>query len=211
MNIAVDVIFVLFLALMFYFGFRKGFLTKAWWLLDIGLIVVFGIFLTPSIQEAVGPSITPSLENAFAALQEKGLNIDPASFAQIVTTILIWIGIGILVIIVMALLKLFLRKLVKWKFFNFIDKVFGGIYGVAIATAVLMAVGALVGTFVNFAPIQTAADFCNQTYVFKYVFGSNPFQTYADQYLPLGTWIAGLFPSSGEPAEAVFSLLRKGM
>ena len=38
MNIVVDVIFVLFLALMFFFGFRRGFLTKAWWLLDIGLI-----------------------------------------------------------------------------------------------------------------------------------------------------------------------------
>ena len=36
---------------MFFFGYRKGFLTKAWWLLDIGLIVVFGLFLTPSIKQ----------------------------------------------------------------------------------------------------------------------------------------------------------------
>ena len=194
MNIVIDVVFVLFMALMFYFGFRRGFLTKAWWLLDIGLIVVFGVFLTPSIQEAIGPSLTPALENAFASLAESGLSIDPASFADIVTSVIIWVGLGIIVIIVMAILKLFLRKLNNLKFFNFIDKVLGGLYGVAICLAVIMALGALAGTFVNFEPMKNAAEFCNQTYLFKYVFGSNPFQSYADQYVPLGTWIAGLFP-----------------
>ena len=201
MNIAIDVVFVLFCALMFYLGFRKGFLTKAWWLLDIGLIVIFGLFLTPTIQEAIGPNITPALESAFVSLQEKGLNIDPVSFAQIVTSVIIWIGIGIIVIIVMAILKIFVRKLNKIPFFAFVDKILGGIYGVAITIAVLMVLGALAGTFVNFAPMQSAADFCNQTYVFKYIFGSNPLQSFADQYLPLGPWIAGLIPS-GEPAAA---------
>ena len=194
MNIVIDVIFVLFMALMFFFGYRRGFLTKAWWLLDIGLIVVFGLFLTPSIQEGIGPSLTPALEGMFNSLKENGLNIDPASLASVVTSIIIWVGIGIIVIIVMAIIKVLLRKLKRTKVFDIIDKILGGIYGVAISLAVIMVIGALAGTFVNFEPMKNAADFCNTTYVFRYVFGSNPFQSFADQYLPLGTWIAGLIP-----------------
>lgn len=205
MNIVIDVIFVLFLALMFLFGFRRGFLTKAWWLLDIGLIVVFGLFLTPSIKQGIGPSLTPALEGAFASLKDSGLNIDPASVADIVTSVIIWVGIGILVIIVMAIIKAVLRRINRMKFFNFIDKILGGIYDVAFALAVLMILGALAGTFVNFDAMKSAADFCNQTYLFKYVFGSNPFQSFADQYVPLGTWIAGLIPQSESAAAALFA------
>lgn len=197
MNIVIDVIFVLFLALMFFFGFRKGFLTKAWWLLDIGLIVIFGIFLTPSIKAALDGSLTPALENAFTSMVESsGMNLDPAEFAGIVTSVIIWIGIGIIVIIVMAIIKAVLRRVNKIKFFGFIDKLLGGVYAVAISLAVLVVLGALVGTFVNFDVMKNAADFCSQTYIFKYVFGANPFQQYADQYVPLGTWIAGLIPQS---------------
>ena len=197
MNIVIDVIFVLFLALMFFFGFRKGFLTKAWWLLDIGLIVIFGIFLTPSIKAALDGSLTPALENAFTSMVESsGMNLDPAEFAGIVTSVIIWIGIAIIVIIIMAIIKAVLRRVSKIKFFGFIDKLLGGIYAVAISLAVLVALGALAGTFVNFEVMKNAADFCSETYIFKYVFGANPFQTYADQYIPLGTWIAGLIPQS---------------
>lgn len=194
MNIVVDVIFVLFLALMFFFGFRRGFLTKAWWLLDVGLIVVFGLFLTPSIKQGIGPALTPALENAFSSMAESGLNIDAAGLADIVTSVIIWVGIGIIVIIVMAIIKAVLRRINKMKFFNFIDKILGGIYDVAFALAILMILGALAGTFVNFEPMKNAAEFCNQTYLFKYIFGSNPFQSFADQYVPLGTWVAGLIP-----------------
>ena len=74
---------------MFFFGFRRGFLTKAWWLLDIGLIVVFGLFLTPSIKQGIGPALTPALEGMFNSLKENGLNIDPASLASVVTSIII--------------------------------------------------------------------------------------------------------------------------
>ena len=197
MNIVIDVIFVLFLALMFFFGFRKGFLTKAWWLLDIGLIVIFGIFLTPSTKAPLDGSLTPALENAFTSMVESsGMNLDPAEFAGIVTSVIIWIGIGIIVIIVMAIIKAVLRRVNKIKFFGFIDKLLGGVYAVAISLAVLVVLGALAGTFVNFDVMKNAADFCSQTYIFKYVFGANPFQQYADQYVPLGTWIAGLIPQS---------------
>ena len=197
MNIVIDVIFVLFLALMFFFGFRKGFLTKAWWLLDIGLIVIFGIFLTPSIKAALDGSLTPALENAFTSMVESsGMNLDPAEFAGIVTSVIIWIGIAIIVIIVMAIIKAVLRRVNKIKFFGFIDKLLGGVYSVAMSLAVLVVLGALAGTFVNFDVMKNAADFCSQTYIFKYVFGANPFQQYADQYVPLGTWIAGLIPQS---------------
>ena len=194
MNIVIDVVFVLFMALMFFFGYRRGFLTKAWWLLDIGLIVVFGLFLTPSIQEGIGPSLSPALEGVFNSWKENGLNVDPASLASVVTSIIIWIGIGIIVIIVMAIVKALLRKLKRTKVFDIIDKILGGVYGLAISLAIIMVIGALAGTFVNMDPMKNAADFCNTTYVFKYIFGSNPFQPFADQYLPLGTWIAGLMP-----------------
>lgn len=202
--IIIDIIFVLFLALMFFFGFRRGFLTKAWWLIDIGLIVVFGIFLTPSIKAGIGPSLTPALEKAFTKLQSTGMKIDPASLADIATSVIIWIGIGIIVIIVMALVKLALRSVNKMKFFNFIDKLLGGIYGVAISLAVLLVLGALAGTFVNFEVMKNAADLCQDTYLFKYIFGSNPLQPFADQYVPLGTWIAQIIPKGGQQAAAAF-------
>ena len=39
MKIAIDVIFILFLLVMAVVGYRKGFLDRAWWLMDIVIIV----------------------------------------------------------------------------------------------------------------------------------------------------------------------------
>lgn len=195
MSIVADILFVLFMALMFFFGYRKGFLTKAWWLLDIGLIVVLGVFLAPTVKGMFSSNLLPALENAFASLADSAgevLNLNPEELADIVLSVIVWIGLGIIVVIVMAILKHFLRKLNRLKFFGLIDKIFGGVYSLAITLAVLMILGALLGTFVNFGPIEKAAEFCADSYVFKYVFGANPFQNFADKYVPLGTWIGDL-------------------
>ena len=53
MSIIIDIVFVLFLVLVFYLGYRKGFLTKAWWLVDLALIAIVGFLLSPTIFNAI--------------------------------------------------------------------------------------------------------------------------------------------------------------
>lgn len=43
MSIIVDIVLIIFLALMFLWGYKKGFLDRAWWLVDIALIVALGL------------------------------------------------------------------------------------------------------------------------------------------------------------------------
>ncbi len=197
MAIVIDVVFVLLMALIFFFGFRKGFLTKGWWLLDLGLIVLFGIFVSPSIKQALAEntSILTKLESAFESLIGSGkiINMDAAGFASFVLYLIIWVVLGIIIIILMAILKHFLRKLNKYKPCNLIDKIFGGIYSVVIALIVFLAVGVVLGTFTNFSPIQKAYDLCGDSYVFKYIFGENPFQNFVNEKFPLGTWVGNVF------------------
>lgn len=132
MSIAIDVIFVLFMALMFFFGYRKGFLHKAWWLLDIAVIVLLGFFLTPTIKEALqsGTGIYTGLENAFKSMMGDGsvANYDASALAELALEVIIWVVLGILVIILMAILKCVLKSLTKYAFFGIINKILGGIY-----------------------------------------------------------------------------------
>ena len=55
-----------------------------------------------------------------------------------------------------------------------------------------LVIGGVLGTFVNFAPIQSLSDTFSQTYMAKYLFGENLLQGFFDKYLPFGTWIAGI-------------------
>lgn len=73
------------------------------------------------------------------------------------------------------------------------DGILGGIYLVVITFAVLMVLGLLVGTFTNYSAIAKAHDFCADSYVFRYIFGANPFESFAAEHFPLGTWVAKLF------------------
>ncbi len=197
MAIAIDVIFILFMALMFFFGYRKGFLHKAWWLLDVALIVLFGLFLTPTIRDALqnNTGIYNWLNNAFVSMMGDGsvANFDAASLAGLVLDIIIWVVLGIIVIIVMAIFKAVLRRLTKYAFFGIIDRILGGVYSIVIWLAVLMVIGVIAGTFTNFEPVRKAYDLCAETYVFRYIFGANPFQAFVNEKFPLGTWIGGLF------------------
>lgn len=187
MNILIDVIFVLFVLLMFFLGYRKGFLTKAWWLIDLGLIVVCGIFIAPSILAPLKKtSMYAGLESNLSSLAGR-LNIeDASSLADLIFNICIWLALAIVIIIVMAIFKSLLRKLTNYKAFSVIDKVLGGVYSAVIVTAFLIALGAVAGTFVQFAPVASASEMCSETYIFRYVFGANPFQPQADKYLDLG-------------------------
>ncbi len=197
MTVAIDVVFVLVLCLMFFLGYRKGFLHKAWWLLVAAVVVLAGFFFTPSVKDALmqNTGIYNWLFNMYSSVMGDGsiANFDVASVAGITLEILIWIGFWIVIAILMAILKLILKSLVKYSFFNVIDKIFGGVYSVVICFAVLMLVGVICGTFVNFSPVQSAYSACSETYIFKYIFGANPFQGFVNEKFPLGTWIGNLF------------------
>ncbi len=190
MNIAIDVIFVLLGLLVFYLGYRKGFLTKAWWLVDLAVITIVGGLLAPTIFDAI-----KTKTNWYTALVEKlasvegKLNIQAESLAETIIVAGIWIALGIVVTIILAIFKALLRKLVRYSVVSVIDKILGGVYSVVLFVAVLMVLGALVGTLDVFEPIRKASETCSECYVFRYIFGANPLQTYADKYVPLGEWI----------------------
>lgn len=196
MNIAIDVFFVLFLALMFFIGYKKGFLNKAWWLIDVALIVVIGLAVVPTVHRALSEntSLVGKLENLFTSLIGNATiaKLDAAGLASLVTDILIWIVLAIVIIILMAIVKHILKKLRNYSFFKVVDGILGGLYGVIISVAVLMAIGVIVETFTCFAPVQSAHDICSETYVFKYIFGANPFGEYANAHFPVGSWIRSL-------------------
>ena len=195
MNIVIDVVFVLFVALMFFFGYRKGFLTKAWWLVDLALIVVLGLLLTPTILSALrGTAMYTGLLNKFTALHDSGsLSVSsPSNLTDIMFGAAIWILLAIAVVIVMAIFKAVFRSISKYRFFRFLDKLFGGIYAAAITVAFLFAIGAVVSTFNEFATIQKALDYCSDTYVFKYIFGENPLLAKLESVFDIGGKIYGL-------------------
>ena len=54
MKIAIDVIFILFLLVMAVAGYRKGFLDRAWWLMDIVIIVFLGVNCEPKLTQQLG-------------------------------------------------------------------------------------------------------------------------------------------------------------
>lgn len=196
MSIAIDVFFVLFLALMFFIGYKKGFLKKAWWLIDVVLIVVIGLAAVPTVHRAISENtgLIGKLEGAFSSLLGNVTiaKLDAAGLAGLVTDIVIWIVLAIVVIIVMAILKHILKKLRNYSFFRVVDGILGGVYGVIITVAVLMAIGTIAETFTCFAPVQSAHDICSESYVFKYIFGANPFGEYANAHFPVGSWIRNL-------------------
>ncbi len=196
MSVAIDVIFVLFMAFMFFLGYRKGFLTKAWWLLDLAVIVLVGFFLTPTIKDALqnNTGLYNWLDSTFRSWMGDGsvANYNAAEVAGLVLEIIIWLGLGIIVCILMAILKAVLKSLTKYKFFGIIDKILGGVYALVIWLAVLMVLGVLIGTCTNFEPIKKAYDACGETYIFKYIFGANPFQEFVNSKIPIGTWIGNL-------------------
>ncbi len=224
MYIVIDVVFVLFVALMFFFGFRKGFMTKAWWLVDLALIVVLGILVAPTVLAGMqGTALYASVLNKFTAWQTSGtLTIsNPETITNVIFSIAIWILLALAVVIVMAILKAVFRGLYKYRAFRFIDKLFGGIYSAAFTVALLFAIGAVVGTFVDFQPIAKAADFCSHTYVFKYIFGENPLQGRMEESFNIGGWIYNALygaqqtvpevPETEETAESLFRLFRNAI
>ena len=89
-------------------------------------------------------------------------------------------------------MKFILKKLITLKFFEILDKILGGVYQIAVVTLILLLIGGVLGTFVNFAPIQKLADMFSTSSMAKYIFGHNPLQGIFDKYIPFGTWIAGL-------------------
>lgn len=197
MSIVIDVIFVLFLALMFFLGYRKGFLNKAWWLVDIALVAGLCILLLPTLNNSLtNAGLLAKLESLFASVvgENSPVKLDAAEAASVVQTVIICIGLGIIVIIVMAIVKVLLKGLRKFVVFKIIDGVLGGVYSIVITVAVLMVIGVLVGTFVPyFGPVSSASDVCSECFLFKYIFGANPFQEFVNGKFPLGSWVAQLF------------------
>ena len=197
MSIVIDVVFVLFLVLMFFFGYRKGFLNKAWWLVDIALTAGLCVLLLPTLNNSLtNAGLYGKLESLFSSLVggNSPIKLDAAEAASVVQSVIICIGLGIIVIIVMAIVKALLKGLRKYIAFKIIDGVLGGVYSIVITAAVLMVIGVLAGTFVPyFGPVSSASDLCSECFLFKYIFGANPFQEFVNGKFPLGSWVAQLF------------------
>ena len=102
MSIIVDIVLIIFLALMFLWGYKKGFLDRAWWLVDIALIVALGLLLVPTVSDAltVHTGLYGALKNALSVMEEEAERT-----AALIVDIIVWVGIGIIVIILMAILK----------------------------------------------------------------------------------------------------------
>lgn len=193
MNIVIDIIFVIFILAVFGLSYRRGFLTKAWWLIDLALIIAFGIFLSPTILDALrGTALYNALYDSLASAVDFIDIENVATMTNVIFTVGIWILLAIAVIIVMAIVKALLRRLTQYKFFKVIDGILGGVYSAALTVAILVLLGALLSTFNVFAPIANAEEFCSGTYVFKYVFGENLFRSQMEKYFNLGSWIYNL-------------------
>lgn len=195
MGILIDIVLCLIAVLFFFLGYRKGFLRKAWWLVDLVVIILLFIMLSPSILKWIEGNTgwKTFLVNRFTSLSEKISQINPESLADFILKAGICLCLGIIVIVVMLIIKLLLKKLIGLKFFEIVDKIMGGIYNVGVILLILLIIGGVLGTFVNFAPIRKASDFFTDTYMAKYIFGDNLLQGFFDKYFPLGTWIAKLF------------------
>lgn len=194
MSVVIDIALCLFAVLFFFFGYRKGFIKKAWWLVDLVVIVLLFIAISPSVLKWIETETgwKTSLVEWIGSLAGNIEQIKPEAISDFILKAGICLVLGIIVIIVMLIIKCLLKKLIRLKVFEIIDKILGGVYGAAVFALVLMVIGAILGTFVNFAPIQNLSNIFTETYMAKYLFGENLLQGFFDKYLPLGTWIAGL-------------------
>ena len=182
MSIIIDVILCLLAVLVFFLGYRKGFLQKAWWLVDLVVIILLFMMLSPTILKWIEANTAwkNSLVDWIGSFTGSVPQIQPESVAYFILKAGICLALGIVVVIIMLIVKFLLKKLITLKVFEIIDKSLGGVYSVAVMT------------FVNFAPIQSLSDTFSQTYMAKYLFGENLLQGFFDKYLPFGTWIAGI-------------------
>ena len=194
MSIIIDVILCLLAVLVFFLGYRKGFLQKAWWLVDLVVIILLFMMLSPTILKWIEANTAwkNSLVDWIGSFTGSVPQIQPESVAYFILKAGICLALGIVVVIIMLIVKFLLKKLITLKVFEIIDKILGGVYSVAVMTLILLVIGGVLGTFVNFAPIQSLSDTFSQTYMTKYLFGENLLQGFFDKYLPFGTWIAGI-------------------
>lgn len=194
MGIVFDIALCLLAVLFFFLGFRKGFLKKAWWLIDLVVVVLLFLLLSPSILKWITEKTSwrSGLVEAIGSLAEKVPQINPETVTDFILKAGICLALGIIVVVVMIFVKFILKKLITLKFFEILDKILGGVYQIAVVTLILLLIGGVLGTFVNFAPIQKLADMFSTSSMAKYIFGHNPLQGIFDKYIPFGTWIAGL-------------------
>lgn len=194
MGIVIDIALCLIAILFFFLGFRKGFLKKAWWIVDIVVSVLLFMLISPSILKWITEKNTwrTGLINALSSIAESIPQLNPETVADFILKAGICLALGIIVVIVMLFVKFILKKLITIKFFEILDKLFGGIYSVVVFMLILMVIGGILGTFVTFAPIQKLSDFFATSSMAKYIFGQNPLQGIFDKYIPLGVWIKNL-------------------
>lgn len=194
MGVIIDVALCLVAILFFFLGYRKGFLKKAWWLVDIVVSILLFMALSPSVLNWITENTTwrEGLINAFSSLSETIPQLDAATIADFILKAGICIALELIVIIVMLIVKFILKKLITIKFFEILDKLFGGIYSVVVFILVLLVLGGVLGTFVEFAPVQKLNDVFVTSSMAKYLFGQNPLQAVFDKYFPLGVWIKNL-------------------
>ena len=210
MSIVIDIAFCLIAVLFFYLGYRKGFFFFFWWIIDLALIVVMFVLLSPSIMKWIEGSTgwKTSLSDKIAAMTANlPVEINAESVANFILKTGICVVLAIAIISVMAIIKFFLKKLITLKVFGVIDRILGGFYSVIVMFVILLLVGGILGTLINFVPIQKAHDLFAKSYMAKYVFGENLLQNFFNQYLPLGTWIGKLGSGGEESAMAALANL----
>lgn len=194
MQIVIDIVLCVLAVLFFFVGYHKGFLKKAWWLVDLAVIVLLFTLLSPTILKVITEKtdIRTTLINTFGGISESIPQLSAEAITDFILNVGICLVLGVAVIIVMAILKLIIKLFIKISFFRFIDKILGGVFVVVLFIVILLVIGALFGTFTTFAPIKSVVDMFSESAMGKFFVGSNPLQGIVDKYVPLGTWIAGL-------------------
>ncbi len=188
MTIVIDVVFVIFLALVAVLSYRSGFFQRGWWLLDIAITILLGMRLIPIINDIfTDAGLLEALQGALDSVVGEGklIKMEAAEVATIVQTVLAWICLGIIVIILMAILKAILKNLRKFQWFRIVDGILGCVYSLVVTVAILLIVGAIAGMFTEVEVIGKAYDVCKQTSLFKYIFGENPLQEVVVAYWPI--------------------------
>ena len=182
MYIIIDVVFCLLAVLFFYLGFRKGFLKEVGWLVNIAVIVLLFAILSPSVCKwlLTGTDLRSALVSAFEGIPQ----INAEWLAECIIKLGACIVLAIIEIVVIRILRHFIRKLVQLKAVKIIDKMLGGLFSLVVAIAILMVIGGILGVFIDSAPFSKLADLFTKTSLAKYIYGCNPLQDVFVKILP---------------------------
>lgn len=147
-----------------------------------------------SVTKIVAQMLKGNIEKYLPTAAGETITLKEIVGHQLATYIIVFVAgiiLTIVVCIIMALLKKIPMKLANFKVMKLTDRLLGLCFTTAVAIALLVAVGGIVGTMRDLSFMTAVNNFADGSKIFQYIYGSNPLQGFFDKSMNIGSFFAG--------------------